>query len=811
MFSLFLTVGCTFFGTSDVDEILGGSSRNDEAVDQQISFVSITSAEELQAISNNLNNHYQLENDIDLSGVTWTPIGTTNSPFNGTLDGNGHTISNLSFGSEAVEHIGLFGVTDTNSKIYDLNLENFTVKNKKTKAACNEVSVGYSDSCSAGALVGYSRGEIELVQLFGNGNTITGSYNVGGLIGIQAEGFVRKVSAKSDISEFDNSGSYNLGGLIGHLEGYGTFVSNSYAVGDVSAPNSTYVGGLVGHLDGSIAYSYVVSSVAGSTYTGLFVGRSTSGGDNRVAFSFAIPAVGNSATSFQGAGIAEDYFYIKYVYTNNDDGCMGGNKTVNSCLRFALTNENLENFFKGNKFEAFDYENTWQANDGDYPTLRTEGRTIENFAGSISMEGSGLIDDPYIIETTDDWNAIAEKKYYFNSRFKLKNHLNFSGVTIDKIKKNESIIKLNDLNETESVNAKLGFSAVIDGNNKTMLSPSISGASGYDSFFPTALGTVVKDLNISGGEVDSVKYGSYFTSSSTGLIFDNVHIYNPVIKGDENQFGIFCAYCHNAIVKNSSVYNALISKTADNASGKAGVVFGYAKQESLMNTSVSGRIENFNNYVGGVVGQVLTYSNFSQVKCDVDITLKDNQPFSFIGGFIGYASNRVFIYDSYAEGTIKSDKLYNAADGDNYVGGFIGFTKRTYIYDSYANVDIEVDAAEACGTMVGFTSNSFQSNSLFSFGGGYCRDADLNYVGSGTGGGGASFYVQDGSGSCFVDANNGLAVEKCKDITQAEMVGILNDPDKIFSDNAVLGVSLGWDPTIWKIINGGPPKLKLFD
>ena len=85
---------------------------------------------------------------------------------------------------------------------------------------------------------------------------------------------------------------------------------------------------------------------------------------------------------------------------------MGPNEDVDSCLRFAPGSENL---FKGTNFEAFDYDNTWQANAGDYPTLRTEGRTIENFAGSISMEGSGLIDDPYIIETTDDWNSIANK------------------------------------------------------------------------------------------------------------------------------------------------------------------------------------------------------------------------------------------------------------------------------------------------------------------------------------------------------------------------------------------------------------------
>ena len=138
------------------------------------------------------------------------------------------------------------------------------MKNKKLKAARNQISVGFSDSCSAGSLVGYSRGEIELVQLLGNGNTITGSYNVGGLIGIQMEGFVRKVSAKSDISEFDTSGAHNLGGLIGHLKGEGTLFQTLMLLVMLMLLMQAYVGGLVGHLDGSIVYSYVVSSVEGS-------------------------------------------------------------------------------------------------------------------------------------------------------------------------------------------------------------------------------------------------------------------------------------------------------------------------------------------------------------------------------------------------------------------------------------------------------------------------------------------------------------------------------------------------------------------
>ena len=50
-----------------------------------------------------------------------------------------------------------------------------------------------------------------------------------------------------------------------------------------------------------------------------------------------------------------------------------------------------------------------------------------------------MIDDPYIIESTDDWNSIAGKKYYLNSHFKLKNHLNFSGLSVESRKNGDGL------------------------------------------------------------------------------------------------------------------------------------------------------------------------------------------------------------------------------------------------------------------------------------------------------------------------------------------------------------------------------------
>ena len=59
----------------------------------------ITTPAQLQSMKDGLTSHYQLGNDIDmttwLQSNTWTPIGGSSSAFSGSLDGNGHTISNL--------------------------------------------------------------------------------------------------------------------------------------------------------------------------------------------------------------------------------------------------------------------------------------------------------------------------------------------------------------------------------------------------------------------------------------------------------------------------------------------------------------------------------------------------------------------------------------------------------------------------------------------------------------------------------------------------------------------------------------------
>ena len=116
----------------------------------------INSAEDLKRLAEVVNagnefagKFFVLTADIRLSG-NWTPIGYFNSsddqkPFNGTFDGQGHTIKNLTIENRSINCQGLFGFVGENGTIKKLNLSN----------------VNISGNDSVGGLVGDNRGTVE--------------------------------------------------------------------------------------------------------------------------------------------------------------------------------------------------------------------------------------------------------------------------------------------------------------------------------------------------------------------------------------------------------------------------------------------------------------------------------------------------------------------------------------------------------------------------------------------------------------------------------------------------------------------------
>ncbi len=155
-----------------------GSSAVQDFSDYEV----IYDANDLDGVRNNLNGKYVLANDINLSGMDWTPIGTTASPFRGVFDGNGNTINGLKITSTSRTGIGVFGANNG-------TIRNVSVNGDITIDQQNDLSY-------VGGIVGYNNGRVENCQNQVNINTKLSIY-------------------KEDISEESGEKEINLMGANG--------------------------------------------------------------------------------------------------------------------------------------------------------------------------------------------------------------------------------------------------------------------------------------------------------------------------------------------------------------------------------------------------------------------------------------------------------------------------------------------------------------------------------------------------------------------------------------------------------------------
>ena len=99
----------------------------------------ISTEAQLKAID--LNGNYVLTQDITLSDNEWIPIGTSDRPFTGTLDGKGFTIKGLTVGDGAKD--------DSNNKAFFGFTNGATVQNIAFTSA---VVKGYKQATNPGQL-----------------------------------------------------------------------------------------------------------------------------------------------------------------------------------------------------------------------------------------------------------------------------------------------------------------------------------------------------------------------------------------------------------------------------------------------------------------------------------------------------------------------------------------------------------------------------------------------------------------------------------------------------------------------------------
>ena len=180
----------------------------------------------------------------------WTPIGSiiSGDPYEGTFNGDGHTISGLYIDSSSANYQGLFGRVDTGGKVQNLSVSG---------------SVSVSGSDHVGGVVGLNLGTV--INCAFSGSVKGSGIYVGGVVG-RNDGSVKNCYNTGTVT---GSGS-PVGGVVGYNRGS---VENCYNTGEVSG--NSYVGGVVGDNGGTVKNCYNTGSVSGSEYVGGVVGENS--------------------------------------------------------------------------------------------------------------------------------------------------------------------------------------------------------------------------------------------------------------------------------------------------------------------------------------------------------------------------------------------------------------------------------------------------------------------------------------------------------------------------------------------------------
>ena len=196
----------------------------------------------LMADSTDWDKAYILTANINLSGVTITPVGNVNTKFTGVLDGKDNWVSDVVINSQPTDnHISLFGYISYGSQIKNLGVKDVNITG------------GYN---STAGMVGTNDGGT-LVSCYTTGS-VKGTHDVGGLVGRNFDGVLTYCYTTVTVS---GSGNY-LGGLTG-VNVYGTLTA-CYATGAVTGtdPYANYIGGLVGFNNGTLTACYASGFVS---------------------------------------------------------------------------------------------------------------------------------------------------------------------------------------------------------------------------------------------------------------------------------------------------------------------------------------------------------------------------------------------------------------------------------------------------------------------------------------------------------------------------------------------------------------------
>ena len=243
----------------------GGEATEAYSYDINTKTITIYSGEGLKVAADVVNSgdtdiNIILDNDIDLSDIDWTPIGTESRPYTGTFDGGTYTITGLTV-NQTRENVGLIGCIGSNGTVKNVKLENVNITGDGYfVGGVAGTNYGTIENCSVdgtltnnrhylGGVVGNNYGSIIGCSSSG---TITGtSPDVGGIGGQSVGGTIMACYSVANIKGWSSSG-----GVLGQTNRETVVIACYHAKGNVTGEQSRMIGGVIGWNYGKVTACY---------------------------------------------------------------------------------------------------------------------------------------------------------------------------------------------------------------------------------------------------------------------------------------------------------------------------------------------------------------------------------------------------------------------------------------------------------------------------------------------------------------------------------------------------------------------------
>ena len=546
----------------------------------------ISTEAQLKAID--LNGNYVLTQDITLSDNEWTPIGTSDRPFTGTLDGGGHTIIGLTVGNGANDNKAFFGFTK-DATVTNIGFTSAVVKGH------NQAAIVVAQAKSS-----------TLSNIYVSG-VVTGRDHVGTIAGDARD----NTTITNCVSTAAALSTEHQGGGIAGWTNNSTF-SYNIAYGAVTAP-SNGAGGITGMVDDKGKTEYI-SNLSAAPYIkggndrthGIngWCNNSSNTGSNNLSWANTVYYVGGNKK--EATEITEP---------SNGSG-LHGTVTSTDDLKKVAT-------YTGIGFST----DTWQLTDGQWPRLKQFATMYDAFTSISALPN---IITPGQTVTVTATTALNRPISITSSQSSI---ISVSGNTLKAEKSGTCDITITSTGDDLAQGASRTFTITVEAVNHTISTPEDLDKLRYDM---TGDYVLANDIDMTGRSF--VPFGivnNTSVSKFTGTFDGQGH----TIKGlkydvsDKGEVGLFSQ------TDNATIKNLIIEGAHFNGNANVGGIVGKMYRTTITDCAVLDSYIEGRDHVGAIAGEISqtkvgdSYEGGTITNCFSDARIKTRE--FQAGGMLG--------------------------------------------------------------------------------------------------------------------------------------------------------------------------------